>query len=92
MSVQGLFFKSLYILSLLLLVRKPSPSRSSQWFVSFSNDKCLPYLDMLRVSFSSGSQIHVEVSALATSPLLSSNTMTTAIYRSAMFRLPVLES
>lgn len=92
MSVQGVFFKSLRILSLLLLTRKPSPSRSSQWFVSFSNDKCLPYLGMLRVSFSPGSQIHVEVSALATSLLLSLNTMTTAIYRSAMFRLPVLES
>lgn len=74
MSVQGVFLKSLYILSfLLLVVRKSSPSQSSQWFVSFSNNKRLPYLDMLRVSFSPGSQSHVEVSALATSLLLSSN-------------------
>lgn len=73
MSVQGVFFKSLYSLSFLLLVRKSSPSQSSQWFVSFSNNKRLPYLDMLRVSFSPGSQSHIEVSALATSLLLSSN-------------------
>lgn len=35
---------------------------------------------------------HVEVSALATFLLLSSHTMTTVIYRSSLFRLPVLES